>query len=227
MLIKIAGRVRGLFSGNYPENREDEQLHINTRGDQIVVQGLPELAELVRMGQSYQVATSTGQAALTALPTTVAGISLQNGDPATGRCYSIDEFGSWEAVVDATQTDATAIFAMMTARGSAAPSAGTLLTSSTSVKSLSGRAAYGGAAIVRAGATVINDGWFPHSTEGAQMAAAAAGANWKVNAIRCKGLYLVPPGGAFNVQAVKAAAAAAAQQFFFIRYHEVQIVYQP
>jgi hypothetical protein len=39
-------------------------------------------------------------------------------------------------------------------------------------------------------------------------------------------MYLVPPGGAFNVQAVKAAAAAAAQQFFFIRWHEVQIAYK-
>jgi hypothetical protein len=58
------------------------------------------------------------------------------------------------------------------------------------------------------------------------MAAAAAGANWKVNEVAARGMYLVPPGGAFNVQAVKAAAAAAAQQFFFIRWHEVQIAYK-
>jgi hypothetical protein len=42
MLIKIAGRVRGLFAGNYPENREDEQFHLNSRGDQLVAQALPE-----------------------------------------------------------------------------------------------------------------------------------------------------------------------------------------
>jgi hypothetical protein len=123
MLIKIAGRVRGLFSGNYPENREDEQLHINTRGDQVVAQGLPELTELVRMGDSWQVATTTGQAALTALPTTTAGITIKNNESATGKCYAIDSFGSWEAVVDATQTDVTAIFAMLNSRTDAVPSA--------------------------------------------------------------------------------------------------------
>jgi hypothetical protein len=41
MLNKIVGRVRGLFAGNYPENREDEQFHLNNRGDQIIAQGCP------------------------------------------------------------------------------------------------------------------------------------------------------------------------------------------
>jgi hypothetical protein len=59
------------------------------------------------------------------------------------------------------------------------------------------------------------------------MAAAAAGANWKVNEIILpRGMYLVPPGLSFSVQAVKAAAAAAAQQFFFIRWHEVLLAYK-
>jgi hypothetical protein len=216
--MKIAGRVRGLFAGNYPENREDEQFHLNTRGDQIVVQGLPELTELVRLGGSWQVATSTGQAALTALPTTVAGLSLWNGDPATGKCYAIDSFGSWEAVVDATQTDVTAIFACNNKPPVTTPTDAAL-----AIRSLSGRT-YGGKARTLAGGTITNEGWFPHGTSG-QMAAAAAGANWKVNEVMCRGLYLVPPGGMFSVQAVKAAAAAAAQQFFFIRWHEVQLAY--
>lgn len=224
MLIKIAGRVRGLFSGNYAENREDEQLVINNRGDQCVVQSLPELTELVRLGGSWAETTTTGQAALTALPTTTSGISLLNNEPASGKCFAIDSFGSVEEVVDATQTDVTALFAMINARGSVLPSAGTL-EAITTIKSMSGRAAYGGSATIRRGATVVNDGWFAHGTPGAQMAAAAAGANWKVNEIAARGLYLVQPGGAFNVQAVKAAAAAAAQQFFFVRWHEVQLIY--
>jgi hypothetical protein len=220
MLMKIVGRVRGLFAGNYPENREEEQFHLNSRGDQIVVQGLPELTELVRLGDSWQVANATGQAALTALPTTVAGLTLWNGEPATGKSYAIDSFGSWEAVVDATQTDVTAIFACNNKTPVTAPTDAAL-----AIRSLSGKS-YGGKARTVAGGTIVNDGWFAHGTPGAQMAAAAAGANWKVNEIICRGLYLVPPGGAFNVQAAKAAAAAAAQQFFFVRWHEVQLIYR-
>ena len=217
-LSKILGRVRGLYAENYSEAREDVQAILNSRGDLVVAAGLPECAEMVRLGNSYQVCNVTGQAALTALPTTVAGLTLWNGEPGTGACYVIEEFGSWEAVVDATQTDVTAIFACNSKTPVAAPTDAAL-----AIRSLSGKT-YGGRGRTVAGGTIVNDGWFAHGTNG-QMAAAAAGANWKVNEVKCKGLYLVPPGGAFNVQAVKAAAAAAAQQFFFIRWHEVQLVY--
>lgn len=222
MITKIAARVRGLFAGNYAENKEDEQLIINNRGDLVIAQGLPELTELVRLGGSYQVITTTGQAALTALPTTTSGVSLNNLEPSNGVCYAIDSFGSIEEVVDATQTDVTAILAMLNKRGSAQASGGT---AEAGIASLSGKAAYGGSGVVRRGATVVNDTWFAHGTAG-QMAAAAAGANWKVNEVLCRGLYLVPPSGTFSVQAVKAAAAAAAQQFFFIRWHEVLVTYK-
>lgn len=210
--------VRGRGDSNFAE--DDKQTPaINNRGDQVVAQGLPELSELVRLGSSWQVANSAGQAALTALPTTVAGLTLWNGEPAGGKSYLIDSFGSWEAVVDATQTDVTAIFACNNRTPVTAPTNAAL-----TIRGLSGKA-YGGNARTVAGGTVVNDGWFPHGTTG-QMAAAAAGAQWKVNEVLCRGLYLVQPGGAFNVQAVKAAAAAAAQQFFFIRWHEVQLIIQ-
>ena len=105
MLVKAAARVRGLFAGNYAENDEDQQVLINNRGDHLVAQALPELTELVRLGDTWQVKLATGLAALTALPTTVAGISIYNGEPATGKCYIIEAFGSHEAVVDAVSHD--------------------------------------------------------------------------------------------------------------------------
>jgi hypothetical protein len=61
-----------------------------------------------------------------------------------------------------------------------------------------GQAELRGTATAKRGATVVNDGWTPHGTPGAQMAAAAAGANWKVNEALVRGLYLVPPGGSFS-----------------------------
>jgi hypothetical protein len=114
MINKIAGRVRGLFNtGAYPENREDEQFHANPRGDQIVAQALPELTEMVRLGQSWQVKTTTGIAALSALPTTVSHLGLYNAEPATGKVYVIDSVASWEAVQDGTQSHQTTLFAML------------------------------------------------------------------------------------------------------------------
>lgn len=227
MISKIAGRVRGLFAGNYAENREDEQIVLNNRGEQLVVQGLPPRVELVRLGDSWQIKSTTGQAALTSLPTTVAGLSITNTEPATGKCLIIESFGSSEHVVDATQTDVTALFAMLNRRTptSASPSGGT---AETGFKSFSARNAIDVSVSALRGATVVDDAWFPHGTPGAQMAAAAAGANWKVNEPGdVAGLYLVPPGAAFSVQAVKAAAAAAAQQFFFIRFHATQLIWRP
>jgi hypothetical protein len=224
MFVKIASRVRGLFTENYAEAREDVQVVTNNRGDLVVVQSMPELAELVRLGNSWQINATTGQAALTALPTTTAGLTLTNNEAATGKCYVIDSFGSAEEVIDATQTDVTALFAMINKRTSTAPSSGT---AETTFISLSARANYGGTGTVKRGATVANDGWTPHSTVGAQMAAAVAGANWKINEALVRGLYVVPPGASFSVQTVKAAAAAAAQQFFFVRWHEVQLIWLP
>lgn len=215
--------VRGRSDFNYPEDN-DSQPNINNRGDQLIAQALPELTELVRMGVSWQVALSTGLAALTALPTTVAGLSLWNGETgASGmpaRQYAIDAFGSWEAVADATQPNITALFACNNVSPVTAPTA-TALT----IRGLSGNA-YGGKARPVSALTVTNDGWFPHASEGNAYNAltGAGGLQWRVNEVRCKGLYMVKPGGCFNVQAVKAVAAAAAQQFFFIRWHEVMMI---
>ena len=120
-IAKITGRVRGLFSGNYPENKEDEQFLMNNRGDQLVAQSLPELTEVVRLGESYQVIAASGIAPLTAAPTTTAGLSLYNGEPATGKCYAIDSFGVVEIVTDATQQNSAALFAMKDAFKNGSP----------------------------------------------------------------------------------------------------------
>lgn len=220
MLMKMAARIRGLFAGNYAENDEQSQVLTNNRGDLLIAQGLPELTELVRLGGSWQVASAAGLAALTALPTTTAGLSLYNGEQAGANsiCYAIDSFGSVEEVIDATQADTTAIFAL----NNAAPIATVPTDAALSIRSLSGRSGYGGKAKTVAGATVTNNGWFAHGPQ-ALLAPAVAAANWKVNEVSVRGLYLVPPGGQFNIVAVKAAAAAALQQFYFVRWHEVRL----
>lgn len=216
MLIKIAGRVRGLFAGNYPENREDEQFHVNNRGDQIVSQALPERTEIVRLGDSWQVMTSSAQAPLTALPTTTGALNLWNGEGANGKSYIIDRVQVSEIVVDATQSNMTAVFACLVRPPVATPTDAAL-----TIRSLSGRT-YGGRARTTAAASVTNDGWFPIGTS-APVAAAAAGSAWKVTDIPINGLYIVPPGGQFCVAAAKVAATAG-QCHFSIVWHEAQLI---
>lgn len=216
MLIKIAGRVRGLFAGNYPENREDEQFHVNTRGDQLVALGLPELTEVVRLGESWQVISASGIAPLTAIPTTVAGLVLWNGESAGGKSYVIDSVGIAEIVVDATQSNMTTAFVMVGKPPVTAPADAALV-----IRSLSGRT-YGGRGRTVVGGTVVNDGWFPAGTS-APAAPAAGGSAWKCMDWPLKGLYIIPPGGSFNIHAVKVAATAG-QCLLVIRWHEVQLI---
>lgn len=217
MLAKMTGRVRGWFAGNYPENREEEQLHINPRGDQIMSQGLPERTELVRLGDSWQVSSSAGLAANIAAPSNSAGLSLWNGEPLTGKCYAIEAFGSTQEVIDAGSANTTAIFAMNNRVPVAAPTDSGLTIRSTCARIYDGRAR------IVAGLAVTNEGWFAHGPT-SEMAA-VAGANWKITEARVKGLYLVPPGGCFSVVAVQVAAPAL-QHFYFIRWFEVQILFK-
>jgi hypothetical protein len=216
MIAKIAARVRGLFAIDSAENREDEQVCMNTRGDLVVAQSLPELTELVRLGNSFHI-LSAATAALTAVPTTTAGHSLWNGEPATGKCYAIDSFGTVEVVTDATQQNSVALFAMMNRGIITAPTDAGL-----SKGSMSGRA-YGGKCRTAAAVTVVNDVWTPHGPS-APGATAFAGAVWRVHEAQVRGLYLVPPGGLFSIAAAKTVATASQIQYF-IRWHEVQIKY--
>ncbi len=223
MLIKIAGRVRGLFTGNYPENREDEESHINSRGDNLLIQGLPEKTELVRHGDSWQVRNTTAVAARTALPTTNPGLGIYNGEPTGGKSYIIDSVACTEIVVDATQSDCTALMVCM----NKLPLAVIPLANYDVLvpKSLSGGGAYPGKAIFQLIArTCVNDGWYACG-DSVPVATAVAGSGWKQTDVDVRGMYIVPPGGQFNVNAVKVAAAAS-QCSYTIRWHEVLILYK-
>lgn len=213
-LIKIAARVRGFFAGDYPENREDEQLIMNTRGDLAIAQSLPELTELVRLGMSFHI-LSAAAAALTAVPTTVSGYSLWNGEPDSGLSYAIDSFGTVEIVTDATQQNSLALFAMNNKGKIAAPT-----DDGTAIGSFNG-SKKGSNALKAAAVTVVNDVWSPHGPS-APGGTAFAGAVWRVTEAFVRGLYLVRPAGLFSIAAAKTIATAA-QIRYFIRWHEVQL----
>lgn len=218
-MFKIAHRVRGLIAGNYPENREDEQLILNNRGEVVIAQGLPQLTELVRLGDSWQTKTTTGTAALTALPTTTPGLCLWNGEPTgiMGKCYIIDSVAVDVRVQDVTQPGTLSLFAMLNKPPITAPTDLALAIASSMGKSYGGRA--------RTFVTAVTDnGWFPCG-DSAPISPVVAGAVWKIHECQLRGLYIVPPSGAFSIQAVQIGSGTASC-FFTIRWHEVVLTWK-
>jgi hypothetical protein len=207
------------MAGNYPENREDEQAHINNRGDILVSQGLPETADLARMGDSWQVKTTTGVATIIVLPTTTPGLCLWNGEPTgiMGKCYIIDSVCADVRIADGAQASMLSVYCMLNKPPIAAPTDLALPIASSVGKTYGGRA--------RTFITSVTDnGWFPVGNS-VITSPTAAGAVWKSTDVYLGGLYIVPPGSAFSVQAVQVAPGAL-NCFFTIRWHEVQLIWK-
>ena len=219
-MIKLSHRVRGLFAGNYPENREDEQLLVNNRGDVLQVQGLPWLTETVRLGDSWQTKTTTGTAALTSFPTTTPGLCLWNGEPTglMGKCYVIDSVAVDVRVVDGTQSGSIALFAMLNKPPIGAPTDLALAIASSMGKTYGGRAR----TFIT---TVVDDGWMPCGSTPPVGATTLTNSVFKTQDVYLGGLYIVPPGSAFSIQACQVGSGALSC-FFTIRWHEMGLLWK-
>lgn len=193
----------------------EADLALNPNGSTLAVLGLPGVAEVTRMGDSWAVASASGVTALNALPTTTAGLTLYNGEAGNGKTYVIDSVGFWLGVAQATTYANTALFGMMNV------SPTTVQTGALTNRSLVGKR-YGGKAQTLAAATVVNDGWVAIGTGVNAGAGAATGSVWKVQESNfTPGLFQVPPQGSFSLHALSVDVTASSV-FFFIRWHEVR-----
>ena len=214
-LPKIASRVRGREPGNYPENRDTEQFHMNSLGDQLVAQGLTQRDELVRLGESWQVlgAASTG---LAVTPTTAGLLTLWNGEPGNGKFYAIDSVTATKVIIDVTTDDLFTVWAQIIRPPMATPTDAAL-----TIRSLNGRYSYGGRARTVASSTTIANRWEAIGG-GTNQAPAIAGSAWQQVDIDLLGRFIVPPGGAFTLHASEVTATASTFRFC-IRWHEVRL----
>lgn len=212
-LPKLAGRVRGADPGNYPENRDTEQFHLSTMGDQLVVDGLPKMAEIVRLGDSWQVlgAASTG---LAVVPTTAGLLTLWNGEPGNGKFYAIDSITATKIIIDVTTNDLATIWAQIIRPPMAAPTDAAL-----AIRSLNGKYSYGGRARTVATGTTIANRWVPIG-QIPNTSAVVGGSAWAQADIDVMGRLIVPPGGALSLTASEVTATASTFRFC-IRWHEV------
>ncbi len=214
-LPKICGRVRGFDPGNYPENRDIEEFHLNSLGDHMITQGLPEKAEIVRLGESWQIlgAASTG---LTAVPSTAGLLTIWNGEPGNGKFLAIDSVTATKVIADVTTDDLATVWAQIIRPPMATPTDAAL-----TIRSLNGRYSYGGRVRSVATSTTIANRWQPIGVI-PNTSAAIAGSAWAQADINLLGLFVIPPAGAFTLTASEVTATASTFRFC-IRWHEVQL----
>lgn len=212
-LHKVVARVRGADPSNYAENRDTEQLHINSLGDQIIGSALTPQAELVRMGESY-VIFSNAVTGLTAIPTTTGLMTLWNGEPGNGKFLAIDSVQVVKIIVDVTTNDLATIWVQNVKPPVAAPSDLGL-----AIRSLSGRYSYGGRVRSIGSVTAVAGQWLAIG-QVPNVSAAIGGSAWAQADIPLRGSILVPPGGAFTVTASEVTATASTFRIA-IRWHEV------
>lgn len=202
---------------------ESGDVAVNPRADLIVARALPELAEIVRMRNSYWVgytAADTAIAPLVALPTTAAGagtITILNGEGDGGKIYVIDSL--WAHVstaIGAPTATALTMCAMLTIGKF---TNATAVVAEATPHGLAGNAYRGTASVDLAYAgTLVDDAWQP---VGESFNAIAANTGSSVD-VPCRGLFVVPPGHAFHVGVIAGVATATSVKFGF-RWHEVQL----
>ena len=193
MAVVQQGVVRdGVNDGN------PKDVAVSPKGNQFVQQALSPYAELTRSGSGYSAIATAAVAALVVRPSTVAAITIWNGETGPGaRSYVIDRifthnlvstgalsfFGMWACIHPAGMTEPTKDIA---------PSASNLTGSRGQ--------AYTGKAIVDVGATVVNDGWYPWSDSvEVTTATVLPGAHLTAD---IQGRLIVPPQGAISIQVV-------------------------
>lgn len=155
----------------------------------------------VAEGKGYQVGEATAVAAVIALPTTTAGLTIQNGEPDNGKWYVFHSvFAQIEASGAAVQTVGIAHCIGMNRVAAA-----TQDVALTSVKPLlGGSGPYAGLAIVDLAATVVDDLWKP---VGSAVSTAVASNGALALDVLLDGLVILKPKAQYSLKLVGTATS--------------------
>lgn len=193
-----------------------QTLDLNLGGDAIFAQGLPERAEIVRMGYSFsaQMPAASAFTLLITIPTTRTELSLQNANAAGGKSYIIDRFW-FKAVTSMASACWLTPLSQLVRPGTAlvANDATVLRTN------LCGSSNADSAQIVMASTATgcLTDKWNHH--QGANVSPTTNIA--ACVEVLCYGRYIVPPQGSFNINAQESVSGGTA--ICGIEWHEVQL----
>ncbi len=126
---------------------------LNQLGEQLIAQGLPPYAEMVRKGNAWATMSTSAVAGLVVRPSTVAALELWNGNNVGGKSLIIDRLFYFN-LVSTNVIEGFSGWAAVTA-SKAAPSSASLV-----VRGASGKP-YSGSVVNAVGTTVVDSGWFP------------------------------------------------------------------
>ncbi len=194
-----------------------QTLQQNQGGDLLTSFVLPERSELVRLGNSYgaQIKEANAFTLLITIPTTLAGLALQNGEKSGGKSYLIDR--CWYKNVTTT---AAANYVSLLGQVIIPGTALVADSANKTIQSLSGKATYGGLAQIALASTAVGalaDKWFVLGTTGSQPTSTSIAAGIEAFVY---GRYLVPPQGTFALNAQEAVSGGTG--ILGIEWHEVQ-----
>lgn len=215
---QLYGSVRQSSRSNFSSGG-NQLLSMNRGGDFLVAQGLPERAEVVRHGYSFsaQMPAASAWTLLITIPTTLANLSLQNGEASGNKSYIIDRF--WvKAVTSMASACALTPLSQLVPAGTAQVADDTTVLR----MSLSGKAspaALSLAKIVMASTATgcLTDKWNHH-----QSAIVAPTTNIAtLIEVQCYGRYVVPPQASFNINAQESVSGGTA--ICGVEWHEVQL----
>lgn len=204
---KVRGKLRDFFSSG-----DERAVALGSGAEQIVINGLGSDVEIARQGLFY-VRDSGAVAAVTAIPTTAAHLTLQNGEDDGGKSYVIHS-----------------VFGIQSGNGAALNSwhivgmieRGRVALKTRDITAISGTMgqAYGGAAIVDQAATVVNSPglWFPLGNSAGTTVASLTGTALDV---AVNGMIILPPGRSLSLATV--ASATGITVFLGFRWYEYQL----
>ena len=227
--VKALYQVRGNIRTYFAAAGQDLQPMLSDGGAQIMVQGLPERAELVKLGASWGAAVATGSAfaPVAAWPTATANLTIYNGESAGGPCYVLDR--AWMTSITGGMTGPLQLLGQVVPVGAAASglagATGGPFTDSANVNKwhLSGRSsAYAGNAkfLTGNGNVGVTNRWFAigpsTSLTASNAGAVSVGLGVEANLY---GRIILPPGAYFNLMNVGGQAIGTA--ICGLDWHEV------
>ena len=177
-------------------NGEDKRPQVTDTGAQIVTNDLPPYAEITRQGEGYSVISTSAVAGLVVRPSTVAKVTLYNGEGTGGKSLIIDRAFCFNLV--GSGSSVYSLWLCVHQKGMTIPASDLAKGVTTNWKGNTGKQ-YNGSAIVDIGATVIDDGWYPWGQQATTVTVTTPGG---VICAEVGGRLIVPPTAAISVQVV-------------------------